>query len=64
MKRIDNTQVWSDGGVKYIKNLSGDFEIYQEPTVKLEEDNWTYYEDVFVTLDEPVVLKPRKYKVD
>tara|TARA_R110000772_G_scaffold174872_1_gene286771 strand:+ start:3362 stop:3559 length:198 start_codon:yes stop_codon:yes gene_type:complete len=62
MKRIDNTEVWSDGGVKYTKNASGDFEIYIEPTVELEEedgeDNWTYSEDDFVTLDEPVVLKP------
>ena len=34
MKRIDNTEVWSDGGVKYTKNASGDFEIYIEPTVE------------------------------
>ena len=59
MKRIDNTEVWSDGGVKYTKNASGDFEIYIEPTVEEDgEDNWTYSEDDFVTLDEPVVLKP------
>jgi hypothetical protein len=56
MKRIDNTAVWTDGAVKYTKNSSGDFEIYVEP--EDGEDNWTYSEEDFVTLDEPVVLKP------
>ena len=60
MKRIDNTAVWTDGVVKYTKNAQGDFVIYVEPTVELEdgEDNWTYSDADFVTLDEPVVLKP------
>jgi hypothetical protein len=56
MKRIDNTAVWTDGAVKYVKNAQGDFEIYVEP--EDGEDNWTYSEEDFVTLDEPVVLKP------
>jgi len=54
MKRIDNTAVWTDGTVKYTKNAQGDFVIYVEE----EEDNWTYSDRDFVTLDEPVVLKP------
>lgn len=55
MKRIDNTDVWTDGTVKYKKNHKGDFKIWVEPT---GEDNWTYSDADFVTLDEPVVLKP------
>lgn len=51
MKRIDNTEFWSDGVVKYTKNAQGDFEIYAE-------DNWTYSDADFVTVDEEVVLKP------
>lgn len=58
MKRIDNTDIWTDGGVKYKKNAKGNFEIYVEPTVEDGEDNWTYSDADFVTLDEPVVLKP------
>ena len=60
MKRIDNTAVWTDGAVKYTKNAQGDFVIYVEPTVEPEdgEDNWTYSDADFITLDEPVVLKP------
>lgn len=48
MKRIDNTEVWTDGVVKYTKNAQGDFVIHVEEPA--QED--------FVTLDEPVVLKP------
>ena len=59
MKRIDNTEVWTDGTVKYTKNAQGDFAIYIEETVEVTvEDNWTYSDRDFVTLDEPVVLKP------
>ena len=54
MKRIDNTEVWTDGVVKYVKNAQGDFEIYTEAA----EDNWTYSDADFVTVDEEVVLKP------
>lgn len=46
MKRIDNTDVWSDGVVHYKKNAQGDFEIVIQETVSI------------VTLDEPVVLTP------
>lgn len=56
MKRIDNTAVWTDGAVKYTKNAQGDFVIYVEP--EDGEDNWTYSDADFVTLDETVVLKP------
>ena len=58
MKRIDNTDIWTDGGVKYKKNSKGNFEIWVEPTDETGEDNWTYSDADFVTLDEPVVLKP------
>lgn len=61
MKRIDNTDLWSDGVVKYKKNAQGDLTIYFEDTVYTAveevEDNWTYSDADFVTLDEPVVLK-------
>ena len=53
MKRIDNTEVWTDGVVKYTKNAQGDFVIHVEA-----DDNWTYNDQDFVELDEPVVLKP------
>lgn len=45
MKRIDNTEIWTDGVVKYKKNAQGDFEVYHEP------------EHVVEPL-EPVILKP------
>jgi len=46
MKRIEDTTMWTDGVVKYVKNSQGDFVIHVEETVEV------------VTLDEPVVLKP------
>lgn len=61
MKRIDNTEIWTDGVVNYKKNAMGDFEIYVEEE---EEDNWTYSDRDFVTLDEPVVLKPNDVNND
>lgn len=45
MKRIDGSDVWTDGVIKYKKNAQGDFEVYVEP------------ENV-VELEEEVVLKP------
>ena len=47
MKRIDNTEVWTDGVVKYTKNAQGDFVIHVEKPAQ-----------EVVELDEPVVLKP------
>lgn len=52
MKRIDGTDVWTDGVVKYKKNEMGDFAIYIEETVNVVS------EDNIVELEEPVILKP------
>jgi hypothetical protein len=50
MKRIDDTQIWTDGVIKYKKNAAGDLVIYVEDTVAVTT------EENIVTLDEPVVL--------
>ena len=61
LEKIEGTDLYTDGVVKYQKKAPGVFEVYVEEiveeTVEDGEDNWTYSEDDFVTLDEPVVLK-------
>jgi hypothetical protein len=53
MKRIENTNIWTDGVVKYSRNDQGEMLIYEEPA------------DIhIVELDEPVVLKPVAPKED
>lgn len=44
MKRIQNTELWTDGVVKYRKNENGDFVVVNE--------------DSTVEIDEPIVLYP------
>ena len=46
MKRIDGSDIWTDGVVKYKKNDAGELVIYVEEAVNI------------VTTDEEVVLKP------
>lgn len=53
MKRIQGTDIWTDGVIEYTRNSQGEFEVYDNT-----EDNWTYSNEDFVTLDEPVTLKP------
>lgn len=58
MKRINGTEIWTDGVIEYIKNERGEFERYDS-----SEDNWIYNSDDFVDqniviVDEQVVLKP------
>lgn len=59
MKRINGSDVWTDGVAKYKRNARNEFEIYNELNEDCD-DNWTYSDKDFVTLDEPVVLKPVK----
>lgn len=58
MKRIDDTEVWTDGVIKYKKNAAGDLIIYVEDTVAV-----TTKENI-VTLDEPVVLTANDVNAD
>jgi hypothetical protein len=58
MKRIDDTEVWTDGVIKYTKNAAGDLIIYVEDTVAV-----TTKENI-VTLDEPVVLTANDVNAD
>jgi hypothetical protein len=46
MKRLHNSEIWTDGYIKYRKNANGDFEIYVE--YPEAEDNWTYSDQDFV----------------
>ena len=46
MKRIENTEVWTDGKINYRKNDRGEFEIYVEEPANIVEP------------EEAVVLKP------
>ena len=51
MKRIPNTELWTDGVVTYKRNSQGDFQIQIQETVEVAVEN-------IVEIGEEVVLKP------
>lgn len=54
MKRIPNTELWTDGVVTYKRNAQGDFQIHIQETAEVEVEE----PKNVVEIDEPVVLKP------